>query len=83
MLLCLDAFLRFYVVIEPVIVGRWKIQLYFIYYLFWIMLLWLMLMSQGQMSLVHFVYNVIGQVLLNQFYLFVMMVHYVKQPCGC
>ena len=34
-----------------------------------------MLMSKGQMLLAHFVYNVIGQMLLSQFCLFVMVVH--------
>ena len=35
------------------------------------MLLWLMLMSQGQMLLAYFIYNVIGHMLLSQFYLFI------------
>ena len=42
-----------------------------------------MLMSQGQMLLVHFICNVICQMLLSQFYLCVVMVHDVTEPCGC
>ena len=42
-----------------------------------------MLMSQGQMLLAHFIFNVIGQMLLSQFYLLVIMVHDVTEPCRC
>ena len=44
-MLWLDILLRFYDVIEPIL-------------LFWLLLLWLLLLSLGQMLLGHFIYNV-------------------------
>ena len=80
MMLGLDILLRFYVVIEHVIVGRWNRQFY---YLFWLLLLWLMLLSLGQMLLSHFIYNVTRPGVIETISLFVIMVHEVTEPCGC
>ena len=47
----------------------------------------LMLMSPGQMLLTHFICNVlsgcIDQMLLGQFYLFIIMACVVTELCGC
>ena len=41
-----------------------------------------MLMSQGQMLSAHFVYNVIGQMLLSQFYLFIYLKIQIPVKCS-
>ena len=69
MILWLGTLLKFYVVIEAYYVF-WQMEQPILLFILIIKLLWLVLLS-------------LGQVFLSPFYLFVIMVHGVIEPCGC